>query len=419
MILKQSFWNALNILVLSNLTCRAQFPLSPLRAILSFPAHKGLGQRELCKRDYALNDCYHMMIATIILETLQLPFPGLNRSCSIEGFSYDECDRRCRCINGTFTDCHRIRKDFMEMPLEERRRYVKVLKVVSTQDPYKKTYDLVTRLHPKFFDIIHQRPLFFPWHRWYLFIFENLLRHVDCRVTVPYWNWARAVSRNRLWRATDIRDIWNPGPHGLGGDGEGKSRTSCVRNGPFQAGKWSLPEWLFSKCLSRRFDHRYYLPSEEYVKDLKKLSWRKFRAFESGVRRYMHNDLHNAVGGTMSEDESASAPEFWSHHAFLDKIWSDWQDQGPKYKFAYYKSINVLLPGGNHFGWQFMDLQNQPHCIRVLYEEPKGEKVPDGVDDNRVRYDDDVNDDDDDDDNGIDDSDDNDDDDNDDDDDEH
>ena len=70
MILKQSFWNALNILVLSNLTCRAQFYLSPLRAILSFPAHKGLGQRELWKRDYALNDVYHMMIATIILENV-------------------------------------------------------------------------------------------------------------------------------------------------------------------------------------------------------------------------------------------------------------------------------------------------------------------------------------------------------------
>lgn len=50
-----------------------------------------------------------------------------------------------------------------------------------------------------------------------------------------------------------------------------------------------------------------------------------------------------------------------------------------------------------------MDLQNQPHCIRVLYEESHGEKVPDGTDDSRDSSHDDLksyidNDDDDDDD---------------------
>lgn len=306
-------------------------------------------------------------------------FTGFNHSCSGKGFVYDECNRRCRCKDDHLTDCHRIRKDFISMPLEERRRYVSALKVVSNEAPYKSTYELVTILHPKFFYIIHEKPFFFPWHRWYLFAFENLLRHVDCRVTVPYWNWARAVSRKRIWRHTDIRDIWNPGPHGLGGDGESRSR--CVRTGPFKAGKWSLPSWLSSECLSRNFDHKYYLPGEWYVNYLIKIPWNKFPKFESGVRDYMHNDLHNAVGGTMALDESANAPEFWSHHAFLDKIWSDWQDRGPKYKFAYYRSINRTLPGSNHFGWEFMDLQNQPHCVRVLYEESHDEKVPDGTDD--------------------------------------
>lgn len=325
---------------------------------------------------------------------------------------YDECNRRCRCKDERLADCHRIRKDFIKMPLEERRRYVRALKVISIEVPYKSTYDLITKLHPKFFYIIHEKPFFFPWHRWYLFIFENLLRHVDCRVTVPYWNWARAVSRKRMWRQTDIRDIWNPGLHGLGGNGESGSR--CVRTGPFKAGKWSLPSWLSSECLSRHFDHKYYLPGEWYVSYLIKIPWNKFHKFESGVRDYMHNDLHNAVGGTMALDESANAPEFWSHHAFLDKIWSNWQDRGPKYKFAYYRSINRTLPGSNHFGWEFMDLQNQPHCIKILYEESHHEKVSDvtddGLDSNRddlIKYyidndDDDDEDDDEDDDDDID-----------------
>ena len=133
-------------------------------------------------------------------------FSGFNHSCSGSGIIYDECNRRCYCKDGKPSDCHRIRKDFIEMPLEERRRFVRALKVVSMQNPYKRTYDIITRFHFKFFDIIHEKNLFFPWHRWYISIFENLLRHVDCRVTVPYWNWARAVSRKRLWRHTDKRD---------------------------------------------------------------------------------------------------------------------------------------------------------------------------------------------------------------------
>ena len=322
---------------------------------------------------------------------------------------YDECNRRCRCKDDHLTDCYRIRKDFITMPLEERRRYVRALKVVSSEAPYMSTYDLITKLHPKFFYIIHEKLFFFPWHRWYLFVFENLLRHVDCRVTVPYWNWAQAVSRKRMWRHTDIQDIWNPGPHGLGGNGEFGSR--CVRTGPFKAGKWSLPSWLSSECLSRNFDHKYYLPGEWYVSYLIKIPSNKFHKFESGVRDYMHNDLHNAVGGTMALDESANAPEFWSHHAFLDKIWSNWQDRGPKYKFVFYRSINRTLPGSNHFGWEFMDLQNQPHCIKIVYEESHDEKVSDTTDDgldsnsdDLIKYyiddedDDDDNDDDDDDD---------------------
>lgn len=325
---------------------------------------------------------------------------GFNHSCSGDGIVLDECNRQCFCKDGRPTNCYRIRKDFTEMSFEERRRFVRALKTVSMRDPYRRTYDLVTKLHPKFFEPIHEKEFFFPWHRWYLFIFENLLRHVDCRVTVPYWNWARAVSRKRLWRHTGIRDIWNSGSHGVGGNGN--SRNGCVRTGPFRTGKWSLPKWLNSNCLSREFDYQAHLPGERYVKNLNKLPWSKFSKFEAGVRKYMHNDLHNAIGGTMSEDESAVAPEFWCHHSFLDKIWSNWQDHGLRYKFVYYRNISKTLPGGTHFGWEFTDLQNQPHCVRVLYEESHDKKVPVRSEERRrshgnyVLEEDEVNDDDDD-----------------------
>lgn len=41
---------------------------------------------------------------------------------------------------------------------------------------------------------------FLPWHRWYLLQMENLFRRIDCRVTVPYWDWS--LFSGTPWRST-------------------------------------------------------------------------------------------------------------------------------------------------------------------------------------------------------------------------
>lgn len=41
----------------------------------------------------------------------------------------------------------------------------------------------------------------------------------------------------------------------------------------------------------------------------------------------MHDQVHCLIGGTMCTVEFASAPEFFLHHGFIDKIWEDWQKE--------------------------------------------------------------------------------------------
>ena len=67
--------------------------------------------------------------------------------------------------------------------------------------------------------------------------FENLLRRIDCRVTIPYWNWSKKT--HHWWRGSGNEDLWNSGDHGLGGDGSVHSEN-CVENGPFSKDKWRL-----------------------------------------------------------------------------------------------------------------------------------------------------------------------------------
>ncbi|KAK3745530.1 hypothetical protein QZH41_002903 [Actinostola sp. cb2023] len=272
------------------------------------------------------------------------------------------------------------------MSLEERRLYIQTLKIASTVQPYKRVYDEMTSYHPRWFKDVHRLKYFFPWHRWYILEFENFLRQIDCRVTVPYWDWSRAVSSGTLWRASHIRDVWHPGPHGVGGNGHG--RHQCVRTGPFSKESWSVCFVLKGKrefCLSREFNSCYSkrLPKRKKVQSLFDFPFEKFEKFEEIVREDMHDDFHNAIGGVMSFEESANAPEFWFHHGYLDKLWGDWQRRGHRFKHQYYHKVDTNMPGADISGSLYMDLSKQPMCVKVIQEQPIDMKeLPKEFDDN-------------------------------------
>lgn len=85
------------------------------------------------------------------------------------------------------------------------------------------------------------------YHNRYLLRYENLLRQVDCRVTLAYWDWS--LFSMSPWNNTSDR-IWYPGPSGLGGNGSDGSRGGCVTDGPFSRNVWRKTN---GRCLRRRF----------------------------------------------------------------------------------------------------------------------------------------------------------------------
>lgn len=68
---------------------------------------------------------------------------------------------------------------------------------------------------------------FLPWHRWMILQYENLLRQVDCKITVPYWDWSLVSAR------PFNNDFWENSMYGFGGNGEGE--RSCVNTGMLNA----------------------------------------------------------------------------------------------------------------------------------------------------------------------------------------
>ncbi|KAL9984350.1 hypothetical protein ACROYT_G006634 [Oculina patagonica] len=322
-----------------------------------------------------------LLIATASLMKESNLCPGLKYSdlkkyvkgdlvyCNDTNVHYDDCERRCMCYNGELLFCHRIRKEFTTMNFEERQRFVQAFKTAATNPIYRDEYRRICKVHSRMpTKLLHHMPqIFLPWHRWYLLEFENLLRQIDCRVTTPYWDWSKDAKH---WaRTTEESDIWNPGPHGLGGDGI--LPNGCVRDGPFKDGVFAIPEMIGEGCLKRNFNIACPLPSKVEIQ--KMTNEENFTTFEKYIRDKIHPAFHDCVGGHMLKHHFASfTPEFWIHHSFIDKLWTDWQIKRGNHTFEYFTNVEFEMPLSGRFPWELLDNHNLPGEIRITYEKPEG-----------------------------------------------
>ncbi|MEW4461462.1 tyrosinase family protein [Roseibium algicola] len=146
-----------------------------------------------------------------------------------------------------------------------------------------------------FYKGIHWGPAFLPWHRDFLRKLELALQSHDTTVTLPYWDWTEAESRD------------------------------------LNSGEW---ERVFGGRDNKggKFDHWTYfrnnvaagrpLPAlSDIVGELEAPSFLRFRALETGS----HVPGHTWTGGSMASGKSPLDPLFYLHHCNLDRIWSIWQ----------------------------------------------------------------------------------------------
>ena len=288
----------------------------------------------------------------------------LSKKCIHGRIVFDACGRRCRCHHGKFINCCRQRKEFTDMSYTERVRYINTVKTASTNPAYRTTYDNLLTLHKNIFDSeIHKQRFFLTWHRWFILQYENLLQQIDCRVTVPYWDWS-LVAANPF-----SSSIWNTGNHGFGGNGV--PGTRCVNTGPFRSTLFSLPASTGGGCLRR--DFRGTIPDAVAVQDLILTNdASNFGNFEDELRFLFHDNVHCRIHGTMCSRNSATAPEFFLHHGFVDKIWWDWQRRSNAHKFhTFFTSQLGSMPSTPYRSRDFLDLNNQPGCVCAEYVDPR------------------------------------------------
>lgn len=293
---------------------------------------------------------------TTLLEKIEVPYVRVTAKivagcscqplgCTVAGRTYNhgqtvynDCGDRCKCLFGQLMNCCRSRKSFAHMSTTERLRYTTAVNSIATNTGVAASipglhasYVALVDLHASSASI-HTINTLLPWHRWYILQLEELLRKIDCRITVPYWAWE--LDSVSPWTS----NIWSP----VNGLGQG-SGAMCVPNGPFQL-PFTLTPTAGSGCLRRVRSGS--VPTPAAVASLLATPAVSYASF-FGLINGMHGSVHCAIGGTMCDITRASnAPEFFMHHGNMDRLWDKWQKQSTSHLFAFSASVNVTMSNG-------------------------------------------------------------------------
>ena len=183
---------------------------------------------------------------------------------------------------------------------------------------------------------------FLPWHRQYLWAFEQALAAEIAGVTIPYWDWADdigAVSRLFVPSFLSSRHRGIPRPVT-----DGMLQFSMQ---PAQRPNWwpnNLPgfrvngllEEQLGTALARGSMELDWPPSRAGLQALINVNlpldnrhplWAFWLILEQGGQELpqTHNAGHRVIGGHMGGDYSPNDPVFWLHHANVDRLWDAWQ----------------------------------------------------------------------------------------------
>lgn len=162
---------------------------------------------------------------------------------------------------------------------------------------------------------------FLPWHRAYLYYFEEIVRGLsgNNNFALPYWDWSRTHSLPGLfWGAGNPLD--NPARPNEPGSGR---KPTLNPNTQFTSqelftyvGEARIAQILGIAVFTVFGGSAVAQPGEEGEQG----------RLENGP----HNFVHRWVGGDMVSGGSPYDPIFWLHHCNIDRLWSEWALKHPQ-----------------------------------------------------------------------------------------
>ncbi len=100
------------------------------------------------------------------------------------------------------------RREIQSLKPKELEVYRDALRCMSTYNDYlqdERSYDWWARIHTN--SCQHGWEQFLPWHRLYLYFFEQKLQDFDASITIPYWDWAAYYDKNKTTFLNTVPDL--------------------------------------------------------------------------------------------------------------------------------------------------------------------------------------------------------------------
>ncbi len=194
---------------------------------------------------------------------------------------------------------------------------------------------------------------FLPWHRMFLYYFERIVR---AQVTanggpgtwaLPYWNYDGGGDRNSLPLA--FRDPVNSG--GTANPLHVAQRAAGINEGA------GLPSFVTSPALA--LGRPSFIGSSEFGGGTTS-PFGQFWSKTGRLEQTPHNDIHDVIGGLMSNpDTAAQDPIFWLHHANIDRLWWLWEQHHGNPSDPKWTAESFLIDGSPGFA----DEDGQPASL--------------------------------------------------------
>ncbi|KAL5536597.1 hypothetical protein ACEPAF_420 [Sanghuangporus sanghuang] len=240
---------------------------------------------------------------------------------------------------------------------------------VNTSSTY---YDDFVYMHMDLNIRIHSTGYFLPFHRWYVAVYEQVLKEKCNYMGVsPYWNWS--IDSTDVFDSDFFKD--SDPTSGLGGWGD-PSKDFSVTDGAFSdfmvaypnphilRRNFSVQPWSYVGDLNgfntypETYANTTFTPDvisamiNGYVGDYVgfQADFEKSQGAHAAVHLMMEGDLggtcpQGAYAGCSGNSPtwSANEPLFWMHHAMVDKVWYDWQNANPVNFWAFFGGATSAL----------------------------------------------------------------------------
>eukprot|EP00731_Ephydatia_muelleri_P030223 Em0021g746a len=248
---------------------------------------------------------------------------------SIPGTTIDQYGRLCDCIStqGNLGGCPRYRAVWNALTDAQRERYIKAVKESASSPTYAPFYNSLVAGYKSYLasaltntQVASQLLVV---NRYFMLQYEDILRASEPGVTIPVWDWT--VTPNTPYATL----VFDPAM-GFGNAIETPGTESCVSNGPFQRGMFSVtPSADTQPCVRRQMStSTRNNPTLSTVNDVLALPASGAQTFRSRLSSF-NADITCTVGGQMCNSDAANDPLYLLNQAKLDSILTQWQLSSP------------------------------------------------------------------------------------------